>query len=108
LHKRFLHWFGEHYDLDAIDATLAAAAVERLDGDPLWLLIVCGPGWAKTETASALKDVGGALIVSTLSSTGALLSATSKRERTPAASGCSPSWDRVSPVRIRRPDDVVV
>jgi hypothetical protein len=61
--------------------------VERLDGDPLRLLIVCGPGWAKTETVSALKDCGGALIVSTLSSTGALLSATSKRERTDDATG---------------------
>jgi hypothetical protein len=35
LHQRCRYWFGEYYDLDAIDATLAAAAVERLDGDPL-------------------------------------------------------------------------
>ncbi len=27
LHTRFRHWFGVHYDLDAINATLAAAAV---------------------------------------------------------------------------------
>ena len=30
LHERCLHWFGDHYDLDAIDAALAAAAVEKL------------------------------------------------------------------------------
>jgi hypothetical protein len=29
---------------------LAAAAVERLDGDPLWLLIISGSGNTKTET----------------------------------------------------------
>ena len=39
-HKTFIRWLGDDYDLDALDAMLAAAAVERLDGDPLWLLII--------------------------------------------------------------------
>ena len=58
LHDRCLHWLGEDYDLDALDAMLAAAAVERLDGDPLWLLIVSGSGDAKTETVQPLGGVG--------------------------------------------------
>jgi hypothetical protein len=87
LHERFGHWFGAHYDLDAIDATLATAAVEKLTGDPLWMLIISGPGWAKTETVITLRECDGAEIVSTLTSTGALLSATAKRERTQDATG---------------------
>jgi hypothetical protein len=29
LHDRFQHWFGDDYDLDAIDAVLTVAAVEK-------------------------------------------------------------------------------
>jgi len=54
LDRAFGSWLGVDYDLDAIHATLAVAAVNRLDGDPAWLLIVGGPGNAKTETVSAL------------------------------------------------------
>jgi hypothetical protein len=50
VHRVFRKWLGDEYDLDAIDAVTAAAAAERLDGDPLWLLIISGPGAAKTET----------------------------------------------------------
>ncbi len=88
LHERCLHWFGDHYDLDAIDATLAAAAVERLDGDPVWLLIVSGPGATKTETVITLKGLDDKTrVVSTISSVGALISATAKRERAKDATG---------------------
>jgi hypothetical protein len=85
-HSVFRHWLGEHYDLDALDAVLTAAAVGDLDGDPLWLLLVSGSGNAKTETAQALQGPG-AHVVSTIASQGALLSATSKRERSADASG---------------------
>ena len=44
----------------------------RLDGDPLWLLIISGSGNAKTETVQAL-DGAGATVTSTISSEGALL-----------------------------------
>jgi hypothetical protein len=54
-HDVFKRWLGDDYDLDALDAMLAAAAVERLDGDPLWLLIISGSGNAKTETVQALS-----------------------------------------------------
>lgn len=85
-HATFLRWLGRDYDLDALDAVLATAAVEQLDGDPLWLLVISGSGNAKTETVQALDGIG-AEIVSTISSPGALLSATPKREKTKDATG---------------------
>ncbi len=85
-HSVFRHWLGESYDLDALDAVMAAAAVADLDGDPLWLLLVSGSGNAKTETAQALQGAD-AHVVSTIASQGALLSATSKRERSADATG---------------------
>lgn len=85
-HATFARWLGAEYDTDALDAVLAAAAVERLDGDPLWLLLVSGPGNAKTETVQALSGAG-ARVTSTVSSEGALLSATSTRERAKDATG---------------------
>jgi hypothetical protein len=85
-HATFRKWLGESYDLQSLDAVLATAAVERLNGDPLWMLVVSGSGNAKTETVQAL-DGAGALIVSTIASEGALLSATSKRERAQEATG---------------------
>jgi hypothetical protein len=78
VHAVFRKWFGEEYDMDAIDAVLAAAAAEKLTGDPLWLLIVSGPGAAKTETVQALGGCG-AHVTSTIHSEGALLSATKAR-----------------------------
>lgn len=85
-HAVFRRWLGDSYDLGALDAVLAAAAVERMDGDPLWLLVVAGSGNAKTETVQALQGVG-ALLTSTISSEGALLSATSARDVAVGATG---------------------
>jgi hypothetical protein len=82
----FRRWLGTEYELDALHAVLAAAAAERLLGDPLWLLVVSGSGNAKTETVQSLAGAG-ALITSTISSEGALLSATARRERTKEATG---------------------
>jgi hypothetical protein len=86
VHKMFRRWLGDEYDLDALDAVLAAGAAERLPGDPLWLLVISGPGNAKTETVQALAGAG-ALVTSTISSEGALLSGSSKRERSREATG---------------------
>ena len=65
---------------------LATAAVERLAGDPVWLLVLSGSRNAKTETVFALAGAG-AHIHSTISSLGALLSATSSKERSKNARG---------------------
>ncbi len=85
-HEVFRRWFGNSYDTDAFDITLGTAAVERLDGDPVWVMLISGSGAAKTETVQPLIGIG-ATITSSISSAGALLSATSKKERTPDATG---------------------
>lgn len=86
LRKVFTRWLGSDYDLDAIHAALAVSAAIRLDGDPAWLLLISGPGNAKTETVASLEKTG-AHIISTIASTGALLSATSKSERADDSTG---------------------
>lgn len=85
-HDTFRHWLGNEYDIDAINAVLCTLAAERLDGDPLWLLLVSGSGNAKTETVQAACG-DGAIIVSTLSSEGALLSGTAKKQAAKDATG---------------------
>lgn len=85
-HRVFRRWFGPDYDLDALDAVLAAAAVERLDGDPVWLLLISGPGNTKTETVTSLAGAG-ALVRSSISGEAGLLSATAKKERSKDATG---------------------
>ncbi len=85
-HDVFQRWMGPSYDLTALDAALSAAAVQQLDGDPVWLLIVSGSGNAKTETVSALAGAG-AYVTSTITSEGALLSPTSKKETSKDATG---------------------
>ena len=73
--KVFHRWLGKDYDTDALDAELAVAAVEKFDdgSDPVWLLIISGPGAAKTETVQALDGVG-AVVTSSISGEAALLS----------------------------------
>jgi hypothetical protein len=77
---------GDGYDQDAINTVLATAAVERLNGDPLWVLVVSGSGNAKTETVQALTGAR-AVLTSTISSDGALLSGTSAKEKAEDATG---------------------
>jgi hypothetical protein len=86
LHATFRKWLGDEYDLDVIDAIVAVAASEKLGGDPAWLLVVSGPGAAKTESVQSLAGCG-ALITSTIQSEGALLSASSQKSRAKGATG---------------------
>ena len=86
VHGVFIKWLGEKYDIESLDATLAVTACERLPGDPPWLLIISGSGNAKTETVVSVAGVG-AIVVSVISSEGALLSATSRKQRAKNATG---------------------
>jgi hypothetical protein len=86
VHIVFRKWFGAGYELDVIDAVLAAAAAERLSGDPLWLLVVSGPGNTKTETVQSTSGAG-AYVTSTIASEGALLSAYPKKAHAKNATG---------------------
>lgn len=82
----FSGWLGDEYDLDALHFVLALTGVERLDGDAPWGLIVSGSGNAKTETVTAAEGAH-ATVTSSISSEGALLSATSRQERAADATG---------------------
>lgn len=86
VHDVYRRWLGDEYDLGALTTVLAAAAVEQLDGDPVWLLVVSGSGNAKTETVGALAGIG-ANVTSTITSEGALLSASGAKERTKESNG---------------------
>jgi Toprim-like len=86
VHETFTHWLGPDYDLDAIDLVIANVASEKLGGDPLWSLLVSGSGNAKTETVQSLAGAG-AYVTSTITSDGALLSASPKRETAKDATG---------------------
>jgi hypothetical protein len=86
VHELFRKWFGSEYDTDVIDAVMAAAAAERLAGDPLWLLVISGPGNTKTETVQSLSGAG-AFVTSTIASEGALLSASPRKSRVKTATG---------------------
>jgi hypothetical protein len=86
VHEVFTKRLGPEYDLEVLDTVLAVAASERLTGDPAWLLVVSGPGNAKTETVQSLEG-GGGILISTIASEGALLSASSGPSRAKDATG---------------------
>lgn len=79
-------WFGESYDLGALDCVLSTAAAETLGGDPPWLLVIGGSGAAKTETLMPLAGAG-ATVISTVSGEAALLSGTPEKDRAKDATG---------------------
>ncbi|MFY1703928.1 hypothetical protein ACN28G_19700 [Micromonospora sp. WMMA1923] len=85
-HAVFRRWLGAEYDIGSLDAVLSVAATERLGGDPPWLLVISGSGNAKTETVGSLAGIG-AHITSTITSEGALLSATPKQDKEKGATG---------------------
>lgn len=87
VHQRFAHWFGPHYDLDVLDANLAAMAVERIEGEPLWILTVAAPSTAKTETLRPLSNCSGVVEVSTFTSDAGLLSGTPRDQSADDADG---------------------
>ena len=80
-------WLGSHFDHHVMHAVIACAAVNYLDGDPVWLMVVGAPGSGKTEVITALRDVPGCQIISSIASEGALLSGTAKKERASTATG---------------------
>jgi hypothetical protein len=82
----FQRWLGDDFDLDAIHAVLAAAAAHRLKGDPCWLLLISGSGNAKTETVQSLSS-SGAVVTSIITSEGALLSGSSRKDKAKDATG---------------------
>lgn len=87
VHERYWRWFGPHYDIDVLDANLAALAVEKLAGEPLWVLTVAAPSTAKTETLRPLANCSGVVEVSTFTSDAGLLSGTPRDQAAADADG---------------------
>lgn len=90
-------WLGPSYDMDALLVSLAARAAHELDGEPVWVLTLSGPGNAKTEglmplgrtqahpdDASSFTQVR---VVSEINGAPALLSGSSKKEKAEDATG---------------------
>lgn len=73
-------------DESAVLAVLGAVAANRLDGDPVWLLLVGPPGGGKSETLQALGDLPHVHSAATLTEA-ALLSGTPKKEHADSAKG---------------------
>ena len=67
-------------------AVLGAVAANRLDGDPIWLVLVGPPGGGKTEPLRAIEALPDVYPTATLTEA-ALLSGTSQREREKGAKG---------------------
>jgi hypothetical protein len=86
VHEVYAKWLGPEYDMVVLDVMLAAVASHWLDGDPCWVMIVGGPGAAKTETLQAVEGAGGK-VLSQISSVAALLSSSPRRDRAADATG---------------------
>jgi hypothetical protein len=63
------------------------AANLALAGDPVWVALVGGSGWGKTERIMALARMPGIVLASSLKGEAALLSATPERDRAVDAHG---------------------
>jgi hypothetical protein len=70
----------------ALFATLGVVAANRLEGDPVWLLVVGPPGGGKSELLASLVGLPDVHAAATLTEA-ALLSGTPKRERDATAKG---------------------
>jgi hypothetical protein len=80
--RRWLHM----PDAGALYAMLAAVAANRLDGDPVWLLLVGPPGGGKSEMLGALSGLEDVHPAATLTEA-ALLSGTPKKDHGAQAKG---------------------
>jgi energy-coupling factor transporter ATP-binding protein EcfA2 len=73
-------------DTGALDAVLGAVAANRLEGDPVWLLLVGPPGGGKSEILNSISGLDDAHPAGTLTEA-SLLSGTPKRDHMDAAKG---------------------
>jgi hypothetical protein len=73
-------------DLGALHAYLGTIAANRMAGDPVWLMLIGGPGWGKTETLLSGQKLPHMHIAATLTEA-SLLSGTRKKERSTEAKG---------------------
>jgi Domain of unknown function (DUF3854) len=84
----YAKWLGDH-DLVRLRTVLAAVTANLIMGsnEPVWIMVVGGSGFGKTETIAPLSALPLVHMASSISSEGALLSATPKRDKTKGATG---------------------
>src|SRR5215471_996355 len=83
----FQRWICDD-DLIPTRAVLAAYVANRkLDGDPVWLMLVGGSGVGKTERLIPLSGMPDVVLESSITGPAALLSGTGKKERAKDATG---------------------
>jgi hypothetical protein len=82
----FRHWLALA-DSTPLLAVLAAVAANRLQGDPVWFLLVGAPSSGKSEIIQSLVSLPEAHETATITSDAALLSGSPKREKAPDAKG---------------------
>lgn len=85
----YAKWLGDH-DLVPLRTVLAAVTANLIMGsnEPVWIMVVGGSGFGKTETIAPLAALPLVHMASSISSEGgALLSATPKRDTTKGATG---------------------
>ena len=87
--QRLIDTFERHLylpDKGPLLATLGTIAANRMNGDPVWLMLVGPPGSLKSELLQTCIGINDVYPVSTLTEAG-LLSGTSRRETAPNATG---------------------
>ena len=87
LHEAAFSLFGDDCDMPTIYAVIGAAVGHRIGYDSPWLNVIGGASGGKTERIWPLSVAENVTPASNISSEGALLSATSAKERTDNASG---------------------
>lgn len=73
-------------DTGALDAVLGAVAANRLEGDPVWLLLVGPPGGGKSEILNSISGLDDAHPAGTLTEA-SLLSGTPRKDHADSAKG---------------------
>jgi hypothetical protein len=66
--------------IGALYVLLGTYAANRMSGDPLWLMLVGGSGWGKTELLISIMRLPHVYLASTLTEA-SLLSGTSRRDK---------------------------
>src|SRR4051794_26029646 len=83
----FEKWIRDKDHLPTRAVLAAYIANTKLDGDPVWLMMVGGSGVGKTERLMPLAVMPDVVLESSITGPAALLSATAKKERAKNASG---------------------
>jgi hypothetical protein len=83
----FARWIRDPDPLPTRAVLAAYLANRRLDGDPVWLMLVGGSGVGKTERLAPLAVMPDVVLESSITGPAALLSGTGKKERAKDATG---------------------